>query len=79
MKDVEGLRQVVAGCHSEYMLSGSRTVKKEGVEVETTREPPDTGLGLVFRYPGDARKLRDRSKMRLWGEYMRGMLLFPGV
>ncbi|KAM5440073.1 GTPase activating protein (GAP) [Microsporum canis] len=71
MKDVEGLRQVVAGCHSEYMLSGSRTVKKEGVEVETTREPPDTGLGLVFRYPGDARKLRDRSKMRLWGEYMR--------
>ncbi|KAK2868114.1 hypothetical protein FQN49_003144 [Arthroderma sp. PD_2] len=71
MKDVEGLRQVVAECHSEYMLSGSRAVKKEGVEVETAREPPDTGLGLVFRYPGDARKLRDRSKMRLWGEYMR--------
>ncbi|KAI5281267.1 hypothetical protein KEM52_003926 [Ascosphaera acerosa] len=26
---------------------------------------------MLFRYPGDARKLRDRSKMRLWGEYFR--------
>jgi hypothetical protein len=29
---------------------------------------------MLFRYPGDARKLRDRSKMRLWGEYFRGKL-----
>ncbi|KAK2739439.1 hypothetical protein FQN57_006568 [Myotisia sp. PD_48] len=72
MRDIDQLRQVVADCHSEYMLSSGKTVKsKENVEIEVSREPPDTGLGLVFRYPGDARKLRDRSKMRLWGEYMR--------
>lgn len=33
--------------------------------------PPDAGLGMLFRYPGDAKKLRDRAKMRLWAEYLR--------
>lgn len=76
MKDLEALRTVVADCHSEYILTGGRTTKaKEGVEADSSpRDPPDTGLGMIFRYPGDAKKLRDRSKMRLWGEYMRGML-----
>ncbi|OAX83554.1 hypothetical protein ACJ72_02084 [Emergomyces africanus] len=72
MKDVDNLRMVVAECHSEYLLSG-RSTKSNDISGENAppREPPDTGLGLVFRYPGDARKLRDRSKMRLWGEYFR--------
>lgn len=26
---------------------------------------------MVFRYPGDPKKLRDRAKMRLWAEYLR--------
>lgn len=34
--------------------------------------PPDSGLGSIFRYPGDPRKLRDKGKMRLWYEYLRG-------
>ncbi|KAK4054839.1 hypothetical protein OIV83_000763 [Microbotryomycetes sp. JL201] len=29
------------------------------------------GLGLVFKYPGDPKKLREKSKMKLWKEYMR--------
>ncbi|GAA95389.1 uncharacterized protein L969DRAFT_44592 [Mixia osmundae IAM 14324] len=29
------------------------------------------GLGLVFRYPGDARKLREKSKMKLWKDLIR--------
>lgn len=37
--------------------------------------PPDSGLGSIFRYPGDARKLRDKGKMRLWYEYLRGEFL----
>lgn len=74
MKDVEALRLVVADCYSEYLLTGGRSKPKDGQDKEVPpREPPDAGLGMVFRYPGDARKLRDRSKMRLWGEYMRGM------
>lgn len=32
-------------------------------------EPP-AGLGKVFGYPGDPRKLRDKSKLRLWYEYI---------
>ena len=69
MKEVEALRTVVKTCYSEYLLDPSRMkAKEEGVKGP---EPPDAGLGMVFRYPGDARKLRDRSKMRLWGEYLR--------
>ncbi|EFX02399.1 GTPase activating protein [Grosmannia clavigera kw1407] len=57
------LRQVVSECYSEYLLRPE--------ERKTTVSPPDAGLGMVFRYPGDAKKLRDRAKMRLWAEYLR--------
>ena len=62
--DVGKLKRVVSECYSEYLLQGDG--KKNG-------DPPDAGLGMqtAFKYPGDARKLRDRSKMRLWGEYLR--------
>ncbi|CAG8975966.1 hypothetical protein HYALB_00012204 [Hymenoscyphus albidus] len=59
--EVAKLKRVVSECYSEYLLQGDR---KEAT-------PPDAGLGMLFRYPGDAKKLRDRSKMRLWGEYLR--------
>lgn len=61
MGEVGKLKRVVSECYSEYLLQGDG---KKG-------DPPDAGLGMIFRYPGDARKLRDRSKMRLWGEYLR--------
>lgn len=69
MKEVDTLRLVVSQCYSEYLLDPARLKAKE--EGTTPPEPPDTGLGILFRYPGDPRKLRDRSKIRLWGEYMR--------
>ncbi|KAJ5777032.1 hypothetical protein N7520_000278 [Penicillium odoratum] len=69
MKEVDGLRAVVTDCYSEYLLSGAKEAAKEGNP--DARQPPDAGLGMLFRYPGDARKLRDRSKMRLWAEYFR--------
>ena len=47
------------------------TVGKEDEPVDDELKPPDAGLGMIFRYPGDARKLRDKGKMRLWYEYMR--------
>ena len=69
MKEVENLKAVAATCYSEYLMDPARMrAKEQGIQYRT---PPDAGLGMVFRYPGDARKLRDRSKMRLWGEYMR--------
>lgn len=71
MKEVDNLRLIVGDCYSEYLLSGAKGKSQEENGGEA-RQPPDAGLGLLFRYPGDARKLRDRSKMRLWGEYFRG-------
>ena len=76
VREVEKMKEVVAQCYSEYLLAGdpkkAKDVEKDGSK---TREPPDAGLGMIFRYPGDARKLRDRSKMRLWSEYFRGRFL----
>ncbi|KAJ5673089.1 hypothetical protein N7507_002216 [Penicillium longicatenatum] len=70
IKEVDSLRAVVTDCYSEYLLSGAKQSAKEGNDPDA-RPPPDAGLGMLFRYPGDARKLRDRSKMRLWVEYFR--------
>ncbi|KAF7542463.1 hypothetical protein G7Z17_g11549 [Cylindrodendrum hubeiense] len=56
------LRRVVSECYSEYLLRP---------EERKNANPPNAGLGMIFRYPGDAKKLRDRAKMRLWAEYLR--------
>jgi TBC1 domain family member 8/9 len=72
--EVGKLKKVVSECYSEYLL-GSDGRKPGSKDAPKARDIPDAGLGMVFKYPGDARKLRDRSKMRLWGEYLRGKLL----
>jgi TBC1 domain family member 8/9 len=74
MKEIESMRLIVTDAYSEYLLS-LNAKPKDGEPEQPVRQPPDAGLGLVFRYPGDARKLRDRSKMRLWAEYLRGMVI----
>ncbi|KAF2492757.1 TBC-domain-containing protein [Lophium mytilinum] len=72
VREVENLRAVVSECYSEYLLSEDGDDKKgHGNEDRKPREHPDTGLGMVFRYPGNARKLRDATKIRLWREYLR--------
>ncbi|KAJ9155618.1 GTPase activating protein [Pleurostoma richardsiae] len=60
--NVGKLKRVVAECYSEYLLRS---------DDKKTASPPDAGLGMIFRYPGDPKKLRDRAKMRLWAEYLR--------
>ncbi|EPE02756.1 gtpase-activating protein gyp2 [Ophiostoma piceae UAMH 11346] len=57
------MRKVAGECYSEYLLRPE--------ERKTSMSLPDAGLGIIFRYPGDAKKLRDRAKMRLWAEYLR--------
>lgn len=59
---VQKLKKVVSECYSEYLLRP---------EDRKLASPPDAGLGMIFRYPGDPKKLRDRAKMRLWAEYLR--------
>jgi hypothetical protein len=70
MRDGENLRKAVSLCYSEWHLAED-TTKAATKDDESPKEPPDTGLGTVFRYPGDSRKQRDKAKMRLWKEYMR--------
>lgn len=74
VKEVEGLKAVVRECYSEYLLAGKNKAEREQnlLIPAGSLESPDTGLGSLFRYPGDARKLREQSKMRLWREYLRG-------
>lgn len=72
VKEVENLKAVIGECYSEYLLSGANKAERENAMlVNGVKEPPDAGLGMVFRYPGDARKLREQSKIRLWREYLR--------
>lgn len=52
----------MAECYSEYLLRP---------EEKKNAASPDAGLGVIFKYPGDPKKLRDRAKMRLWAEYLR--------
>ena len=77
VKQVENLRGVVNDCYSEYLLSGAATKAKDSQASAIAREPPEVGLGMLFKFPGDPRKLRDRSKMRLWNEYFRGEHILP--
>ena len=73
VKEVENLKAVIGQCYSEYLLSGtSKADRESAMTAKGIKEPPDAGLGMVFRYPGDAKKLREQSKMRLWREYLRG-------
>ncbi|KAK7983678.1 hypothetical protein PG989_011080 [Apiospora arundinis] len=60
--NVGKLKKVAAECYSEYLLRP---------EDKKSANPPDAGLGMMFKYPGDPKKLRDRAKMRLWAEYLR--------
>ncbi|KAK4544802.1 hypothetical protein LTR36_004051 [Oleoguttula mirabilis] len=83
IKEVDGMRTVAKECFSDFFLSSAfdedaATMAKKAEEEEggggeagkRTPPAPDTGLGQIFKYPGNSRKLRDRSKMRLWHEYL---------
>ena len=73
VKEVENLKAVIAECYSEYLLSGSSKAERESaLAAHGLKELPDAGLGMLYRYPGDAKKMREQSKMRLWREYLKG-------
>lgn len=71
IKEVDNMRTVAQECFSEYFLCGDfESTIKPDMPDGSPRSPPDTGLGSIFKYPGNTRKLRDKSKMRLWHEYL---------
>jgi hypothetical protein len=62
MKD---LKQFLATCESEALLSNNEPKSEDTIP---------GGLGLRFEFPGDPKKLKDRSKTKLWKQYLEGRL-----
>jgi hypothetical protein len=78
MKAVKGF---VRSCYSEAIVPVTSSVadneredgsliseEKDGAARET---PYHGGLGLRFKFPGDPKKLREASKIKLWTAYLR--------
>lgn len=51
--------------YSEYLVY--RVAAAQDKSIQPIPEPP-CGLGRLFGYPGDPKKLKDKSKLRLWYE-----------
>lgn len=54
------------------------TCASEAVITDKTHEEMHAvpgGLGLQFEFPGDPKKLKEKSKMKLWRKYFNGMWL----
>lgn len=62
VSNMKVLDPFLKGCYSEYMMASA-------TEADAQTAGPPTGMGKQFSFPGDARKLKDKSKMRLWREY----------
>ncbi|KAF5316274.1 hypothetical protein D9619_006577 [Psilocybe cf. subviscida] len=78
MKLVKGF---VKSCYSEVLVPDSSTAgdneREDGSLINTEGEGSAQeisyhgGLGLKFKFPGDPKKLREASKIKLWTTYLR--------
>lgn len=62
---VKPCKDFLATLYSEFLASSI------DARPNSANQEPESGLGQLFGYPGDPRLLRDRSKLRLWYEYIR--------
>ncbi|POW02959.1 hypothetical protein PSTT_11408 [Puccinia striiformis] len=69
------LKPFVSTFYSEHLLSSTGGGEDEAAATHTTGQGIGsgyhTGLGSQFRYPGDPRKLREKSKVKLWKDYFK--------
>lgn len=65
LPNVKNLQPFIQTCYSEYLLA------KNKVSSEDIKEMPSGGLGVLFKFPGNAKESRDRSKMKLWFDLFR--------
>ncbi|KAK0497456.1 rab-GTPase-TBC domain-containing protein [Armillaria luteobubalina] len=79
MKAVKGF---VKTCYSEALVPTTSSVadqeREDGSLISQEKEHPEPrettyhgGLGLRFKFPGDPKKLREASKIKLWTNYLR--------
>lgn len=65
LPNVRYLQPFIQTCYSEYLLAKNK-VSSEKVDVI-----PPGGLGITFRFPGNSKDSRDKSKMKLWFDLFR--------
>ena len=65
LSNIQKLQPFIQTCYSEYLLS-KNNISDEKIEVI-----PAGGLGLKFKFPGNAKESRDKSKMKLWFDLFR--------
>ncbi|KIY62659.1 TBC-domain-containing protein [Cylindrobasidium torrendii FP15055 ss-10] len=75
------VKPFVKTCYSETLVTESATVAdQEHEDGSLIAEEKDSGprestfhggLGLRFKFPGDPRKLREASKIKLWTQYLK--------
>ncbi|KAF7371116.1 hypothetical protein MSAN_00746700 [Mycena sanguinolenta] len=79
MRAVKGF---VKTCYSEALVSTTSHVadneREDGSLISEEKDDPTPrestyhgGLGLKFKFPGDPKKLREASKIKLWTQYLR--------
>ncbi|RLV91310.1 GTPase-activating protein GYP2 [Spathaspora sp. JA1] len=65
LANVGKLSPFIQTCYSEYLLA------KNNVSTEKVEHAPQGGLGMMFKFPGDPKESRDKSKMKLWFDLFR--------
>lgn len=72
--EMKQLQPFLDSCYSEFLLKETQEGDKDK-HAESSDAPSETsylmGLGSSFGFPGDPRKLKEKSKMRLWTDYLR--------
>ncbi|KAF8637257.1 hypothetical protein AX17_002951 [Amanita inopinata Kibby_2008] len=79
---MKAVKSFVKTCYSEALISTSSNVadneREDGSLINQEKggtlpqeRPYHGGLGLRFKFPGDPKKLREASKIKLWTTYLR--------
>ncbi|KAL6450338.1 MDR1 GTPase-activating protein GYP2 [Candida maltosa Xu316] len=65
LPEIGKLQPFIQTCYSEYLLS------KNNISTEQIEHMPPGGLGLVFKFPGNAREAKDKTKLKMWFDLFR--------
>ncbi|KAI5958574.1 GYP2 [Candida theae] len=63
--NIKKLKPFIQTCYSEYLLS------KNNVSNEVVENTPPGGLGLAFKFPGNAKESKDKFKVKLWFDFFK--------
>ncbi|RCK56224.1 GTPase-activating protein GYP2 [Candida viswanathii] len=65
LPNVNKLQPFIQTCYSEYLLS------KNNISSEKIDHMPSGGLGLMFKFPGNAKEAKDKTKLKMWFDLFR--------